>query len=534
MNIPGISFDIADDNVFLISQPLAGRLPVDGTLLRQLLQEQGYGGCALDEEAINKAASLCNTQQGQFEMQVALRVHATVKVTVASDNLSAMVDITAPQGGKAATVADVMAALTLVNVVCGIDNNAVEDACLQGRCTKLVVARGTEPTNGTDTVLKVLIAKTIDREPKLDENGMIDYREHGDIPVVKVGDALMRRVPGTPGLNGQTVKGIVLLATAGRDAVFASNLSGVQTSPDDPNLLVAAVNGQPIRVDGGMAVEPVLRLKEVNMATGNIHFDGTVHISGEVIQGMKVQASGDIVVDGMVDGGHLHAGGNIMVAGGVIAHAELHAGVSVSARFAESSQISAGTVIAISDMAIDCTLHSLHHILIGVHSPHHGRLVGGVTSAAMLLQVPVLGSAKACVTKVIVGEHPELDAKYAELEHRIEEEKAKEENLAKIIKQIKATGDPKGMLGRVKASRQHAMQVWGQSLAEEAALKRELAESLTAKIEVTVGVEGAVTVSFGKQTVPLRHDFEAGTFSIDPTTMAVIFTRQGGQDPLPV
>lgn len=55
-------------------------------------------------------------------------------------------------------------------------------------------------------------------------------------------------------------------------------------------------------------VEPILRVAEVNMATGNIHYDGTVQVDGEVQHGMLVQASGDIIVSGTVDGGVLEAG----------------------------------------------------------------------------------------------------------------------------------------------------------------------------------------------------------------------------------
>lgn len=64
-----------------------------------------------------------------------------------------------------------------------------------------------------------------------------------------------------------------------------------------------------------------------------------------------------------------------------------------------------------------------------------------------------------------MGTNPELQAKYAALLHHIEEEKIKEAHLEKLVKQLKATGDPKGLLERVKASRQHAVQVWGQYLA---------------------------------------------------------------------
>ena len=48
------------------------------------------------------------------------------------------------------------------------------------------------------------------------------------------------------------------------------------------------------------------------------------------------------------------------------------------------------------------------------------------------------------------------------------------------------------MLGRVKASRQHAVQVWGASLAEKQTLEHELELALSARIEVSIGVEGAV------------------------------------------
>ena len=129
------------------------------------------------------------------------------------------------------------------------------------------------------------------------------------------------------------------------DEAFAPALSGVQVALEDSNLLKATVVGQPVLVSHGVMVEPVLRLAEVNLASGNIYFDGTVQIDGEVTQGMKVQAKGDIEVGGTVDGGLLDAGGDIRVAGGIIAGAQVKAHGAVSARFGENCSIWAGTVI---------------------------------------------------------------------------------------------------------------------------------------------------------------------------------------------
>jgi len=527
MNLPGITFNEADGKVLLVSQPLPDRLPIDSNVLHALLIQEGYGDCLLDEAAISNAANLCNVQQTPFGLEVARRMDAVLAVHVELGDMAATLNIVAARGGKPASVPDVLAALAQAGVTFGIDQAAVAQACQVGQCSALVVARGQAAQDGQDAVFEALISDTVDRAPKLNEQGLIDYREHGDIPVVAAGTALMRRTPATPGVPGKTVKGQVLAALAGHDAGFALKLDGAELCASDANLLVASVSGQPVRVTAGVMVEPILRVKEVNMATGNIHFDGTVHVAGEVIQGMKVQASGDIVVDGLVDGGQLDAGGNILVAGGLIAHAKLHAGGSVTARFAEGAQITAGTVIAIGDMVIDCDLHSLNQIIIGSNSPQRGRLVGGITAAALLLRVPLLGSRKAGNTKVVIGTNPELEARYAALLTRIESERAVEANLDKLIKQLKAIGDPKHMLDRVKASRQHAVQVWGQSLAEKQTLEHELALALSARVEVSLGVEGAVDLMFGHKPVSLRREFEAGSFSMNAQAQ-VLFTDTAG------
>lgn len=521
-----------EDTVVLVSEPVAGREPFDGAALRAFLCSAGYGKCQIDDEALNKTASMCAIQQAQFKTTVARKVNAMVSIAIAADAMSATVDIIAPRGGKPAAVSDVVGALMQAGVVRGIDKDAIEAACQENGCLGHVVALGKAPEHGTDGMLELLVTDTVDRAPSLDSNGLIDYREHGEIPTVMPTNPLMRRIPPVPGIPGYTVHGVVLAAREGKDVHFAPHLQGTECSADDPNVLVANVNGQPVRVDNGVIVEPILRLKEVNMATGNVRFDGTVHVAGDVLQGMLVRASGDIVVDGMVEGGSLDAGGNVVVAGGVVAHSHLHAAGSVHVRFAQSAQIDAGTVIAVAESALDCTLHSLYQIVIGANAPQRGRLLGGLATAAMLLQVPWLGSTQSSKTRVIVGDHSALDEKYALLLHRIEEEKASASNLAKLVRQLQASGDPRGMLARVKESQKHAIKVWGDSLAEEVELKREIAAAQLARIEVKQGVEGSVVLTFGKYTATMPQDFSQGTFALD-ATQGIVFTPPGGA-PVPV
>jgi len=65
-------------------------------------------------------------------------------------------------------------------------------------------------------------------------------------------------------------------------------------------------------------------------------------------------------------------------------------------------------------------------------------------------------------------------------------------------------------------------------VADKAALEKEMALALTAKLVVTLGVEGAVDLSIGTVKARLRHEFDDGTFSINPEAH-VVFTRPDGK-----
>lgn len=527
MDVAGITLTEENGQVLLHSQPTAGRTVVDSELLHALLEQHGFGGCLLHEAAIATAASDCNTHTTPFTAHLADRLDATVGVRIAADEMSAELTLTPAHGGKTACAEDVIHLLEAAGVVFGIDEAAVRQICAQGHASHVPVAHGAPPVNGNPTIFEALIPQTADRAPKVDADGFIDYRERGDICVVHAGAELMRRIPPTAGVDGHTVRGRVLPSHAGRDEPFAPQLSGAQVAPQDPNLLQAQVSGQPVLVPNGVMVEPILRVKEVNLNTGNIQFEGTVQIDGEVIQGMKVRASGDILVGGTVDGALLEAGGNIQIGGGIIAQADVRAAGSVNARFAEGASIRSGTVIALDDAALQCDLQALNQIIIGVKSPQRGRLAGGSATTMMLLRVPVLGSNQGGVTRVLVGTNPELETQRKALEERLEKEKTNEENLKKLVHHLTTAGDPKGMLERVKGAWQQAVQAWAQSLVEREELEKQLALTQGAEVEIGVGVAGAVDLAFGQKLAHLRTEFDAGVFSIDADAH-ILFTDVSG------
>ena len=524
---PGLVFAEVEGRLVARNQPVPERAPLDDQTLRELLAQAGYGNWFLLEGALATLVARCNSMTSEFEVTVGERRDGSFTLEIAKDASCAWVNLVPAFGGKAVTPDDIVKALGEAGVVFGIDEPALRQACGAAVPTRVVAAASVQPIKGDDTQFVMLVDLARDRVPQVDAQGLIDFRELGDIPMVEAGTPLMRRIPATSGVDGHDVRGTTLRATPGRDVPFADKLTGVTVAADNPHVLVAAVKGQPVRVGNGASVEEILTVKNVNMASGNIAFDGSVRIEGDVMAGMKVRVSGDIIVTGIVEGGDLEAGGNVQVGAGIIAHAKVRAAGSVSARFVENSQLYAGTVIAIDDMALQSDLQALNQILVGLKSPQRGRLVGGSARAMMLVQTPLLGAASSGVTSVQVGVNPVLEARHRDLLELIAKQDTEQENLKKVVKHLAQFPDKKEIFERAKASWQHAVQAWAGSIQDKDELEKELALIEDARLEVGLGVAGSVDLVFGKQARSLRRTFDAGVFSVDEGGR-IVFTDPGG------
>jgi uncharacterized protein (DUF342 family) len=505
----------------------AAPAPVEVGLLRGEFERSPYACWALNPQALELLAAKLGTEAAAFALTLGRREDAHYEIEVAPDASVAWLKIKAARGGSPASVDDALHALADAGVTFGIDAIRIRQACDAATDLQIEAARGVAPKPGEDTRFELLVVETRNRTPKVDAQGMVDFHELGDIPLVRPGQPLMRRHPPTAGEDGRDVRGAVLGARAGIDEGFDTKLGGSTLDGQDPNLLLAACIGQPVHVGNGVAVEQVLKMGAVDLTSGNIHYDGTVEIGADVSPGMTVQASGDVIIHGVVDGARIDAGGSVQVSGGIIARAEVHAGVAVSARFAENASIRAGTTIAIEQMALHCDLQALNQVLVGVAAGDRGRLVGGVTRATMLVRTPQLGASSGGVTRIQVGVNPVLAARRRELDQICAKQKADEDNLSKVLKHLTLRGDPKGLLPRAQASWKLALDAWSQTLAEIADLDQRLALTAHARIEVGGRVSGDVHVAIGQTLRQLRRSYGAGAFRVDEGGQ-LIFTDAGG------
>ncbi|MFM9587410.1 FapA family protein, partial [Streptomyces caniscabiei] len=67
-----------------------------------------------------------------------------------------------------------------------------------------------------------------------------------------------------------------------------------------------------------MRVDDVLCFDNVDIGTGHVDFDGSVIISGDIKDGMRVRASGDVTVLGFVESGNIESDSAVTVLLGAI------------------------------------------------------------------------------------------------------------------------------------------------------------------------------------------------------------------------
>jgi len=128
---------------------------------------------------------------------------------------------------------------------------------------------------------------------------------------------LLRRMPPTNGRNGYTVGGELIDAKSGEWIKFRPG-DGTVISDGDENLLLADISGMPKFKDQKMWVDNIFTCKGVNVGSGNVNYDGSVLVNGDVTEKMEIHASGDVTVNGFVESATIHAGGDIIITEGAM------------------------------------------------------------------------------------------------------------------------------------------------------------------------------------------------------------------------
>jgi hypothetical protein len=333
---------------------------------------------------------------------------ASIAVKYSKDGLKGFVAVSMATQDSYPSVAQMRTALSENGIVYGIDTNALQrmvDA--QSANTFTQVAQGTAPSAPVHGRRELLVDMSEKGRPKQLDNGRVDHRQLQKVINVKQGTPLLQRIPPKRGKDGTNIFGNRIKAMAPRDVTLPVG-KGVQQSPDDENMLIAATDGDVyIYDDYTVEVRKEKRISgDVDYATGNIDFFGDIDIGGNVRSGFEVKAAGSVVIAGCVEDARVYGGGEVHVAGGATGARQgmIEAHGDIRMHYCEHFSLK-----TMGDLHIE--KHLIHCACTAGGVIHADRIVGGHLSAHRGVVARQIGAPAETGTEIFIGVPRQLEQK---------------------------------------------------------------------------------------------------------------------------
>lgn len=481
-----------------------------------------------------------------FSGIVAEKKNAHLRIIVAEDEMSVDAQLFCAYGGSHISANQMIKAAQEENVTFGFDKQAV--VALAARASKgqpgsevqQTIANGKEPIHGVNAKFEQTVTCFKDRvlqpQSKNEKTDAVNMRDLGELVSVKVGDVVMRKIPMVKGVRGCTVVGDVLEANDGTDSALSPG-PGTEVDPKNPLLLLASINGLPRRIENGMAVEDVFEVPKVDVSTGNIVYEGSVIVNGDVGEGMKIKANGDVNITGYVDSAYVEAKGDIVIGKAAIGRqsegekAELSTMIkakgNIFIRHAQYIEVHCDNLLTVEKQLLHSRV-TAKSVLIGSEENPNGKIIGGELNLAESLKVGALGAPAGSHSKVSLNLlYDKVMAKRSQLRGAIEEQKtimAEIKTAVEHIKDLPNSDDKKALLTESVTNFEKHKKIQKHLMTKGKALenmqktlfddcKIEVKERIYSGIDITIGSEKTRTK---REHGPSKVRLSEGKLRIDP------------------
>ncbi|MCL2874104.1 MAG: FapA family protein [Defluviitaleaceae bacterium] len=450
------------------------------------------------------------------ENQDIVKKDEEIKVEIAKDRLSASISFKPAVGlGKPAGEIEILDALLKGNVKYGIDMAEVKRlGAKHGYDADYKIASAKDPVNGENGYLDFGFDPSEKKEarPELLENGNVDFRSLNLIEMVEKGQTLITFIPPKEGVDGVDVLGNAIPYKRGNPTPKVTKGQGVSVNENETEM-IAETSGQVIYVNKKLVVNPILEIAgDVGPSTGNVKFNGSVKIRGNVMSGYSIVAEGDIDVQGTVEAANIESGNDVFMYNGVQGgdKATITAGGDINTKFAEGCTLKAGrNIVANSIMHSD-----VHCAGVLTLDGKNGNLVGGIINVGESVKAKVIGSSMATSTEIVVGNDPERLEEYNKLVVGYESKAAEFDKLDNLLQKLidehnsgKTNADKKNLLLKSLQVKAHLRK---ELLDLEASLE-EMKHSLETKrgeIYAYTVIRSGVKVTIGNATMFIRDDVQ--------------------------
>lgn len=347
--------------------------------------------------------------------------HFISSVTISGDGMEAYV--TLKKNRKKLNREDVIQELAGQGITFGVLENAIEQI-ISGEYTEqpLLIAKGKGPAKGKDGWYEYFFRKAVAVTPKQLPDDKLDCQNIDWFECVEAGQKLAYYHEAEYGPDGHTVTGDPIIGSKGRELSVLTG-KGFLLLPDKKTYL-AAMDGKVELIGDRLEVGNLLIVENASTVEGNIHYDGSIYIKGNVEKGVTVSATEDIVIDGLVEAAVIECDGNILLRRGANAagNGYIKAGKSIYGKFLE-----AVSVFAREDIRVNTCLNSrvfTEGKLLALGSG--AALAGGELCAVRGMRTLYLGNraglsteAKVGVTGELNGDREKTDGKIQEVHHEL-------------------------------------------------------------------------------------------------------------------
>jgi uncharacterized protein (DUF342 family) len=414
LSIDQISLSSDGNQLMLKISPVAVEIDVDD--IKSFLQTPSIPQFKFNLNGIEQAVNAFNVlyeaddpNAHSFKpIAVAEKQDALLEILISDDEMSAIAKITTSYGGNPITLSDVKTECDMLNIKFGILTKNIlgliniSKKADAGRTFKIKIAQGIQAIDGEDASFSIKVNTENHRKPtpKLLDNGKVDMRDLGQSITVKAGTLLMVKTPLNLGKPGKKITGEVIVQKSGIDKAFVEQ-KNVQIDPNNPLHLIASINGIPIEFKGFIRIDDVMLLESVNHKTGHVVYDGTVVITGDVCESMRVNASGDITVMGVIESADVRCGGDLTVNLPIIGHHQksdneysctIKCGGNLRGSIAQYAKLRVAKNITLSNQLMQCDTICKGTINIQDGSQRLGSIIGGVTAAYNTITTTTTGT----------------------------------------------------------------------------------------------------------------------------------------------
>ncbi len=398
---------------------------------------------ASDRQRLEELAELMRLA-GEGEHVQALARDGQFAFAASPDSMTLTVTIDPPiAGGAAVTAQAITAELIKRGIRRGVDAQAIDEAVAEAaagaRVENRTIVRGKAPGAPVPERLQ-LFARPSHEDPPQGVTLEELNRDRQPVCLCREGDLVLSLTParaGSPGFDALNRPIAPQLPPSTEVTV------GSHVTRDEHNYYATAPGR--VMFDGNrLEVRKVLLLdRDLTKEDGPINYDGEAHIRGGVRSGASLKASGDILVEGLVeDATIVSTGGSVRLLRGVTGRnrGSVTAAGDVTTRFAENAAVFAGQTLTVGVGAINSRLTAGISVLL---VQGRGQCVGGVILAGQRVELRHLGSASEIPTEVSAGiglealkQMMDLDGKITEARERGEQAREMADKMQRLV------GDP--------------------------------------------------------------------------------------------